>query len=531
MRKLTGQWRKPGLAIVAVTMVWVVMNLWNFGLPGLQADEVNHYAFIPGVKSAEAAALPHYRLPDNYFDYQDRKFRFPILGGSVYNSAISTYLGLPFFAVTGHSPASVRMFSGLIGLAGLLAVVTLIGRLAGWPAALIAGLVISTDPSHIMSIRSQGYYFWLVVLFAALAANFLLEIRRRKVVPVWLPAAAGACTGWCVMAYFVGLFVAVPLVVAAVLLLRYRPGHLIVFAAAGLLAYAPVLYALFSIHAWNPELLSNLGMPDWTVREAMPVLSLQNLERLQGMAMGAFGTHDFASWITGRIAADHANLRLMAFGTGLLLIGVCFSSPKLRAPERQVFFATSISICLLYFAGLLVFKATSVHHLLPLTVLASALVAALIGCRGVVRWLGAAACLILVVSNLLATQSAQVKLQETGGRGFHNENYSRIAPVLSDQLGEYHPVFTGWGFHLQFLFLTDGRSPYTVTHRPSIDRLQSLLHRHERLAVVVAAADRLTVLDVFVAKDELRYAQRNGTELFSILLLSIDDQVHGPPMQ
>jgi hypothetical protein len=269
-------------------------------------------------------------------------------------------------------------------------------------------------------------------------------------------------------------------------------------------------------------------MPDWTVREAMPVLSLQNLERLHGMAMGAFGTHEFASWITGRMVVDYANLRFMAFGTGLVMIAVCLLDSKWRAPEKQVFVATSLAIFVLYFAALLIFKATSVHHLLPLTVLASALVTLLIGCRGMTRWLGATVCLVLLVSNLLATHSVQSRLQETGGRGFHNENYSLIAPILGDQLVEYHPVFAGWGFHLQFLFLTDGQAPYTVTHRPALDRLQTLLHQHGRLAVVVAAADRSAVLDAFVATDELRYTQRNGIELFSIVLLTKQDQVHGP---
>lgn len=498
------------------------MTLWNFGLPGLQLDEANHYAFIPGITSEQAARLHHFRLPDNYLDSQDNLRRYPIMGGSVYNSPLTAYLGLPYFAIAGHSVASLRIFSALIGLATLLSLAILAGRIAGWPAALLTGAIIATDPTHVFAARSQGVPLLPVVMFWALAANFLLTAVRSEKTSLWPSIASGACLGWSVMAYFVGIFLALPLVLAAFVALRKRPAHLTAFVLAGLLAYSPIIYALISIHSANPELLRNFGMPNWAEHPSITVFSAENLARLKMITLGAFGTHGFATWITGEVETDFALPRLLAFAlTGCLIIFLAFL--RRDTPTSQKFFyGLIVSIFALYFSGLFLLKATSLHHLLPITMLAALACGTTVAARGLLRPLAVAVCALLIASNLIVLSGAHNRLVETGGRGYHNESYSLLAPMLEGPLRNYHPIFAGWGFHLQFLFLTDGRVPYTFMGKLQNELIRQLLTQHQRLAVVVPIADRETIEGAFVPEQELRFAQRNGLELFSLFLLSAD---------
>lgn len=512
----------PGRAGLVLAMLWAIMTLWNFELPGLQMDEANHYAFIPGITSDSAARLHHFRLPDNYLDGQDNLRRFPILGGSFYNSPVIAYLGLPYFAIAGHSVASLRIFSALIGLATILSVALLVGRIFDWPAALLAGTIIATDPTHVFSIRSQGISLWPAVLFWALAANFLLTAVRDQRTSAWPVIAGGACLGWSVMSYFVGIFLALPLVFTALVVLRKRPVHLALFVLAGLLAYSPVIYALISINTHSPELLRSFGIPDWAARESVAVFSSENLTRLQTITVGAFGAHDFVTWITGKVAVEFTVPRIFAFGlaTGLLLVLAFLHRDT--PTSRRVFYWLSGATLALYFSALFILKATSLHHLLPITMLAAAVCGGAITARGLVRPLVFALCGLLVATNLVFLNSAHKRLIDTGGRGYHNENYSLIAPLLAGPLAGYHPVFTGWGFHLQFLFLTDGRVPYTFMGAPQNEQINELLNRHGRLAIVVPVVDRARVEEAFTHQHELRFAQRNGVELFSLFLLSIE---------
>ncbi|HMB39586.1 MAG TPA: glycosyltransferase family 39 protein [Wenzhouxiangellaceae bacterium] len=511
---------EPGRVGLALALLWAAMTMWNFGLPGLHMDEANHYAFIPGMKSESVARLHHYRLPDNYLDRRDDLMQFPILGGSVYNSPITAYLGFPYFAMAGHSVASLRIFSALIGLATILSLAVLVGRIFGWPAALLAGTIIATDPTHVFSVRSQGVPFWPVVLFWALAANFLLTAFRSREPSVWPLIAGGAALGLSVMAYFVGIFMALPLVLAAFIMLRRRPVHLAAFVLAGLLAYSPMIYALISIHVSNPDLLRNFGMPDWTARPSISAFSIENLARLKTITLGALGDHDFATWITGHVAIDLTVPRMLAFALAAGLV-ILIGFQRRETPARQrVFYGLFGAILALYFSGLFFLKATSLHHLLPITILAATACAGAVAAPGFVRLIATAICSLLIASNLMVLNAAHNRLVETGGRGYHNESYSLVSPLLADRLAEYHPVFAGWGFHLQFLFLTDGRVPYSFVGSPRIDRIDQLLTRHDRLAVVVPTADRETIANAFVAEQELRFAQRNEIQLFSVFLLS-----------
>ena len=514
----------PARALTIVALVWGVMTMWNFDLPGLQMDEANHYAFIPGIKSEAAAQLVHFRLPDNYIDERDGVRRFPIVGGSVYNSVMGAYLGLPYFAVTGHSQGSLRIFSAGLALVAILAITNLVGTVFGWSAAALAGAIIATDPSHVFSARSQGASIWPVILFWALSANLLLHSARHRDGSAWAAALGGACLGFSVMSYFIGLFLALPIVAAALIVYRRNLRQLALFIGAGLLAFSPFIYAMISIYIEQPELLGNFGVPDWAERPSIERFSLENLSRLKTIVMGSFASSDFAGGITGRFSTEAEKLRILAFLIAAGLCALIAVSRRAFAVDQRAFFWLVGAILLLHLTAMFLLKATSVHHLLPVTTIAAAACASTISIQGWFKYLALGICAILLVSNLASLRAAHASLLETGGRGYHNESYSLAPRMLAGPLKDYHPVFVGWGSHLQFLFLTDGRMPYSFAWGPDPERVSGLLKRHERAAVVVPHGDSDFVGKHFVVSERVDFRQRNGQALFAIFLLEADRQ-------
>ena len=58
----TAYQRRSIALVIFIAVVSFLMGWWHIGLPGLQMDEVNHAAFVPGILDENAARLHHYRL-------------------------------------------------------------------------------------------------------------------------------------------------------------------------------------------------------------------------------------------------------------------------------------------------------------------------------------------------------------------------------------------------------------------------------------------------------------------------------------
>jgi len=99
-----------------------------------------------------------------------------------------------------------------------------------------------------------------------------------------------------------------------------------------------------------------------------------------------------------------------------------------------------------------------------------------------------------------------------------------VALMLAGPLSEYHPVFTAWGFHLQFLFLTDGQRPYSVISGADRQRIDELLQRHGKISLIVKIDELDRVRAAFEIQHEILFTQRNGPELFAMVLVTAADQ-------
>ncbi len=519
--------RSPRLASVAVmavlSLAWTLMTLWDFGLPGLYFDEVNHYAFIPGLLSEEAARLPHYRLADNWLDLKDGVRQYPILGGTIYNSLLRTYIGLPFFLAAGFSLESIRIFSALLGLAAILSSASLVGRLFGWLPALLFGLVVITDPTNVFSLRAQGGLFWMLILFATLAAHALLVAwQRRELPPWWTAIVAGASIALAVASYFVGVFVAVPLVACGIAIYWRHPLRLAAFLAAGIIAYSPVLYALWSIHMHTPQHFANFGHASLDPsRPAMPFA--EGLKKALDKLQGALGSHRFAGSIVGGLPRDFSLLRITALVAAIATWLVVAARGRIGGKPRGLFLVVIAFVATIHVLALLKLTSLNLHHLIPFSVLLTMAVCCLAAIPGIPRVVAACVVAILLATNSIAMSDAHTSLQRTGGRAYHNETYSLPASLMTEEAyRDHYPVFAAWGFHLQYLFQTRGERPYAFMAKPNPDRIRKLLGKHGKLAVFVDRRDRDAFLAGFQPDSETRFQQRDGQYLYSIMLLSAD---------
>lgn len=508
------------LVLVMLSLVWALMSAWNFGLPGFYFDEANHFAFIPGLLSEDAARLPHYRLADNWIDLKDGVKQYPILGGTIYNSLLRTYVGLPFFLATGFSLESVRVFSALMGLVAILSSASLVGRLFGWVPALLFGLVVITDPSNVFSLRAQGGLLWMLIVFSTIAGHALLVAwQQRELPPWWTSIVAGASIGLAVASYFIGIFVALPLVVCGIVIYRHHPGRLMVFLSAGIIAYLPVLYALWSIQMTTPQHFANFGHP--ALDPARPsVPALENLQRALKKLRNGLGSHRFAGSIVGGLHYDFWQVRIMAMLVAIATWLVLVVRGGTSGAPRRAFLATIGIFAALFMVALYKLVSLNLHHLIPLSLVLAMAVCCLVALPGVPRIMGSCAFAVLLATNSVAMVDAHASLERTGGRGYHNEVYSLPASLMDTEgLQDHFPVFAGWGFHLQFLFQTRGERPYAFMSHPDSGRIRKLGDKHGNLAVFVNRRDREAFLGGFHPASELQLRQRDGRDLYSIMLL------------
>ena len=505
------------LTLLIISILWLIITFWNFNLPGLYVDEVNHYAFAPGILSEQAAKLHHYRLADNIIDQQDNISQFPILGGSIYNTTIRTYIALPFFQTIGFSAEALRLFSSLAGLATIISIITLIGRIFGWTAAILLGLAVVTDPISSFSLRAQGGAFWFVTFFSTLCAHVLIEASNRVSPPHWMAAAAGVLLALTVHSYFVGYFIAFPLMVCGLCIFWRGRKTIITFLGVGFITYSPFLYALASIYIQTPGALSSYGIPAFAQKSALPIISLLNLERFIDLLNGAIGSFSFTRALVGNFITPFSEVRWVIVFVGLVSVIIfCLRSEGVQ--KKFLLCITTIGI--IYTFSLFCFKGTNTHHAIPLVILLYMVISSGTTAPFLLRYILVGVMALFIATNIISLSWAHQSLEKTGGVGYHNESYNVPAYLFRNSLKDYHPIFSSWGHHLQFLFQTKGSIPYSFISARYPDRINAAIKEFGKVAIIVNQKDfPIEGIDKHDIKSALQFSQRNGPSLFYILLI------------
>ena len=89
--------------------------------------------------------------------------------------------------------------------------------------------------------------------------------------------------------------------------------------------------------------------------------------------------------------------------------------------------------------------------------------------------------IIIIGFNFKSLFLAHDQLEFSGGHSYFNEKYSTVPLEISKQNDDVI-VFTSWGFHLQFLFLTNGKKKYYYTS--NLNKIDEILKKNFNIILI-----------------------------------------------
>jgi hypothetical protein len=374
-------------------------------------------------------------------------FALPYLG------SLKSQLLIPWIALFGNELETVRFATLATALAALLATMVAARRAFGLRVALLAGLLLATDPTVAFHASCEWGPFTTGWLCRALGAALLLRghaLRRRA------PTLAGGLVlglGIYNRADFVliGAAVLIGLGVfhadALRAIWRERRGELL--GAAGLLVLGalPMLLNTLRVVATMGELTTR---GDLAERVNVLIATLDGSYPWRLMAVGGrydalqtvdpptalLGAAVLLALIACAVAAARGGRGALADGRGVLAIAV-----------------VGIGAAMLALPG-----ATRAHHMLNLAPFAHVLVAATVVHEadrgGARRAIAVALALAVIASGALSIASTRALIERTGGRGWWTDAIAELARELEAEPNAV-AVSLDWGFHLQLLFSTE----------------------------------------------------------------------------
>ncbi len=275
-------------------------------------------------------------------------------------------------------------------------------------------------------------------------------------------------------------------------------------------------------------------MPNFAIKHKVSTFSSENLKRTLSLFQMWAGSFLFTKAVVGNFTdAAHA-LRTTVFGATVAL-GFWSLARHKYLPTQTVLLAITSATLVIFLVGAFILKSLSFHHLLLLFFVLAMQISVLISSSGYLKYLAIVLGAVLLVGNVNALILAHKTLEKTGGVGYHNEMFSRIAETISSKCDDCYPVFISWGAHLQFLFLTEGQQKYSFLLNPAMNTLKDLIYQHGKIALVGSVADLDNLEFSTKEKDidefntiELR--QRDGVLVYKIRMLRLSDDVRKNPL-
>lgn len=543
------------VVLLASLFSWICFR--QISMPGLYEDEA--WSAIDAVRVALGHAIPD---PIPYRSVEIFGHSVPFMRNE-YVGPVKTYILAGVFSVFGVSVPVLRFATGGMGLFSVVVFYWLVRRQFGRLAAAVAGVLLATDVSFILSVRDD----WGPVAFAMLARVLALlallawnDLRNRPwlLFLAWMMAGLGLSHKFDFLSFVAAMFI------GAVLFLKPAPSlRQAALGVAGFLLGAwPVLWFNVTTHGLtfraetvlteanghSSEFLS-LAQPWHTVQ----VLSQALQQRVGILAQLLAGT-PIADWMTGlRVEKSSplgASMMLWASGIALLaVIYIVIADKSYPHRRRLAFLAAIFGLVLLFLAATPI--ATGTHHVLALYpfphlfvgVAVSRLWQLRIKARRhlamVLRVALGCVVLLVVTSNLFLADAFHKQLATNGGYGYWSATTYDLYDTLQAQYHGETVVLLDWGFEQPLIVLGHDQFniqvPYwqvvnnpnesssvwmsTLMHTPNVvfvmwaDRFAFSPAVHERLWKTYESEKDLTL-------SEHKFYQPDGTYLFSILRFS-----------
>jgi len=414
-------------------------------------------AFIPcaGIQTDEPFfSVPIYQPPAkeyciSVFHHQIPLMIFP------YTGTLKSLLYWPILSVFPPTPYSLRIPVVVIGSLTILLFYSLARRMAGERAAVIAALLLATDPSFLLT----DTFDWgpVAIEHLLLVSGALLIVLRR-------PAPGFFCFGLAL--WNKAIFVWALAGLAAGAALAYGPEIRRSLRSRGLRTCVVCLVALLA--GALPLIVYNFRAPNATMRanvhlstEDFQVKLISFRQTADGSALFGFiaspetepfpkTTRSIPLWIRDHLGPHHSTLSGLALLFALLAAPLWWRSPGRRA----ALFAIAFS--LVAFLAMAFTRYTGyAHHIVLLWPMPQLLAGvALAALRP--RSFAALAIAVLLGSNLLVVNQYLAQLQRYGAYGFFTDALYPLSASLSDSSSD--TIFlVDWGVWGNLNFLHRGR--------------------------------------------------------------------------
>lgn len=453
--------------VLAVLLAWLALALGtlSFALPriddlGLYYDEAFLAQQARGFVEPDRAGVHPPSVQNTWIAGRP----FPIRNAA-YLGSLKSQLLIPSLALFGASPFVLRTTTLVTGLLGLLFFMLWIERLLGGSVAMIAGLLVASDPSfHFFSQFEWGPFTTMLLCRGAGLYLLTLAFEPGRPGSRWFAMSIGAaCMGLGVYsrADFVVILAAI-----AISLLAFRRdlvtaawrdhrAKLIAGSAVFLLTLSPVFAVLGEVVSAGVE-IAGRGDLDYRVEVLASVLDGSHFYRL--IAAGGLFDQLFAQ------PAPATGFVFILCISAIALISLDRRKPAARAGTVGFLLSTT---ALLGLAMILLPGAVRAHHMLntlpfPHLIVAAAGVGlwhrtwASEGIRTVARASIVVALVAGLTGNAMTLAATRSLMQETGGKGRWSlalQQFIREVDLAPDAAST-EVVSLDWGFHEPLLFTT-----------------------------------------------------------------------------
>ena len=439
-----GGTRTGFIVVLAACGLFVLLGLMLIPYAGLETDEV-------------VFANPFFQPIDDSYQITVLHHRIPLMVIS-YAGTLKTLLWWPILGVFGANVLSVRLPMVIAGAVTIFLFYRLAERMAGQRAALLAALLLATDPIFLLT---NTFDWGPVALEHLLLVAGCLAIAKRRIgwgffcfgLALWDKAVFL----WALAGLTAGVIAAYWPEVRRVM----RDPQAVTRAVCGFLIGA-LPFLVYNVHRPNDTLGSNAHFSTENFREKFHELEL---------AANGSGLFDFlaseewtakpkapvslhgkaALWIREHSGARHVSLFFYAIGLALLAAPLCWRWPGRRAGVFAAVFSavTFLAMAVTRNAG------GAVHHtvlLWPMPHLLAGIAIAAFRPRWLLPLLGT----VLIAANLLVINQYTIQFERNGADANFTDALYNLSNSLSDTSGDVLYV-VDWGMFDNLSFLHHAR--------------------------------------------------------------------------
>ena len=481
-------WRNWRLTVCVLSslLCYSVLTLYQLPLPGLAYDEVFFGPTARGLTRDFSAPVlvPERELISRFSPLAFNAFSLSVGSASVpvmlmpYWGALKVYLMIPVFSVWGISPHTIRLPALFLGGLTLLFFSLLLARCCSVLVALLASVLLASDPSYLFYTRHDFGSAALSLFLVCCPLWCLVRWRETNRASLWAATfflfGVGLYNRLDYLAFLVAAGMTVLLCFRKTVCLRVGSKEFRCAVFFFLLGFSPFLLFLgkrpavaastFSLAA-PPQNFSAVaqfkGYTLWTVLNGTSLYDFFSGRSDLNIGKEVTATGEVR---IGSYDVDAQSLRTASLVTGtftpyvlLFFAGVfCLSSPPplLRA---LMIFLVLLALCVFAIRGAL----RGHHFVLFLPFVQAFLAASLIvlwqkSSRRVCRVVLATVGIACVAANIAMDVRYHRFLAATGGRGLWSEAVYDLAQYLQDRCREQRCLIGDWGLGTQVVTLAEG---------------------------------------------------------------------------